>query len=89
MKWVGTLEVPGNARTEELFMCEALIRRDDGLVFRNTLNCQKYNPDEKFARTTDRRGFLVGDFFRGEGTFVGEKYDGTGRIDEMRHRRQK
>ena len=56
--------------------CKALVRREDGLFFQNSLRCRKCVGDE-FTRYKTR-GFRVGYYFRGTDIF-GTSYDGGGR----------
>jgi len=56
----------------EARLCKALIRREDGLILRNTLSCRACVADE--IQRYKHRGYSVGYFFRGTG-ILGEEYD--------------
>ncbi len=56
--------------------CRALVRREDGLIFQNTLRCVTCDID-RFSRY-QTRGFRVGYYFRGTDIFD-TSYDINGR----------
>ena len=56
--------------------CKALVRREDGLVFQNTLQCSQCVGDE--LQRYKARGFRVGYYFRGTDIF-GISYNLAGR----------
>ena len=63
---------------DQLRLCKAIVRREDGLIFQNTRTC--YECDEDYAqRHAGKRAMQIGYFLRGTGT-CGEQYDGFGSV---------
>ena len=79
VKWISPPNLDGgyDVKNVELQFCSAVVRREDGLIFENTLSCRKCYPDEE--ERFKHRGVMYGHYFRGYGIF-GEAYDGFGRV---------
>jgi hypothetical protein len=56
--------------------CQGIVRREDGLVFRNTLSCRACD-DRDFPMFTHAK--RLGDFLEGQDKF-GTKYSQAGRV---------
>lgn len=62
----------------QLRLCKALVRREDGLIFQHTKRCYECD-EEQSQRNIGKRAIQVGYFLRGKGT-CGEEYDGFGSV---------
>jgi hypothetical protein len=77
VKWIGPPN-PADGPTDKLLFCKAIVRREDGLIFDNTLVCYECSKDDEQA-FKGKLGKKEGHYFRGTGIF-GERYNENGRI---------
>lgn len=76
--WIGP-NPESNTNSDELYRCKGIVRREDSLIFQNTLDCHKCEPE--MVERYSHRGTVVNDvYLNGTDIFGHATYYATPRV---------